>query len=85
MINARGYFKDAGWIAQQCEDIISDLHRASESTLVCGFIMDSASANRKAYEELLDATKGMTCAMTIVRKVWGPWCSCSVRHTRCLF
>jgi hAT family C-terminal dimerisation region len=60
MINARGAVKDAVWIAQQCKDVIHDLHHVSESTRVCGFIMDSASANRKAYEELLEATKDMT-------------------------
>jgi hAT family C-terminal dimerisation region len=52
MINARGFVKDHLWIMQQCKDVIADLGTISEHTSVIGFVMDSASANRRAYQEM---------------------------------
>jgi hypothetical protein len=52
MINASGFIKDHLWIKQQCKAVIAELKTVSENTSVIGFVMDSASANRKAYEEM---------------------------------
>jgi hypothetical protein len=50
MINDRGALKDDLWIKEQFKEAASAVQSISRSTTVVGFIMDSAAANRKAYQ-----------------------------------
>jgi hypothetical protein len=52
MINARGVIKDHQWIKQQCKAVIAELTTVSAQISVIGFVMYSASANRKAFQEM---------------------------------
>jgi hypothetical protein len=52
MINARGVLKDHLWIKEQCKEAPSAVQTVPKSATVVGFIMDSAAANRKAYQVL---------------------------------
>jgi hypothetical protein len=52
MINARGAIKGHQWIKQHCKAVIGELTTVSSQTTVIGFVMDSALANRKAFQEM---------------------------------
>lgn len=52
MTNARGFIKDHTWVVEQCKAAIADAREVSENTDVIRFVMDSASANRKAYKAM---------------------------------
>jgi hypothetical protein len=52
MIRAGGVSKDHLWIKERCKKAASAVKTISRSTTMVGFVMDSAAANRKAYQVL---------------------------------
>jgi hAT family C-terminal dimerisation region len=52
ILNTSGEPKTGPYIAAVCKQLITTLHGHSPSTVVAGFIMDSASANRNAMDVL---------------------------------
>jgi hAT family C-terminal dimerisation region/Protein of unknown function (DUF 659) len=52
ILNTSGDSKTGAYIAKVCKDLIADLKQHCPNTNVAGFVMDSASANRSAMDQL---------------------------------
>jgi hypothetical protein len=53
ILNTTGDIKSGAYVAGVCKDLLADLRQHAPDTMVSGFVMDSASANRSAMQ-LLD-------------------------------